>query len=173
MTTSIHPGVPTDRLGRIFPNHVIDMLLHVRERRTCVDAFASPLLVHCSAGVGRTGTFIVIDHVISAIARQQKVDIIDIVKRCREDRMAIVQHTIQYKFAYQACINYAESVLEKNDGEIFALASPKVGADSIYEATTGLVTVILIVPVSLHYNILFRYSFSVGMWVYLCHFEIT
>eukprot|EP00041_Stephanoeca_diplocostata_P015263 m.291283 g.291283 ORF g.291283 m.291283 type:complete len:502 (+) comp19976_c0_seq63:1441-2946(+) len=110
-------GVPTDRLGRMYPNHVTDMLLHVRDRRKAVDNYASPLLVHCSAGVGRTGTFIVIDHVIAAIADKDRVDLIDIIKKCREDRMAIVQHTVQYKFAYQACINYAEIVMAASDGD--------------------------------------------------------
>eukprot|EP00041_Stephanoeca_diplocostata_P015252 m.290681 g.290681 ORF g.290681 m.290681 type:complete len:229 (+) comp19976_c0_seq16:2169-2855(+) len=75
-------GVPTDRLGRMYPNHVTDMLLHVRDRRKAVDNYASPLLVHCSAGVGRTGTFIVIDHVIAAIADKDRVDLIDIIKKC-------------------------------------------------------------------------------------------
>eukprot|EP00041_Stephanoeca_diplocostata_P015256 m.290837 g.290837 ORF g.290837 m.290837 type:complete len:306 (+) comp19976_c0_seq26:2729-3646(+) len=60
----------------------------------------------------------------------------------REDRMAIVQHTVQYKFAYQACINYAEIVMAASDGDIFAMESPsrkslsKIDADPIYEATT-------------------------------------
>lgn len=61
----------------------------------------------------------------------------------REDRMAIVQHTVQYKFAYQACINHAEIVMAATNGDIFAMESPtrksviKIDKDSIYEATTS------------------------------------
>ena len=64
-----------------------DMLLRIRQRREHIDDYASPLLVHCAAGVGRTGTFIVIDHVIDAIEQHHKVDLNDIIGCIRQDRM--------------------------------------------------------------------------------------
>ena len=102
------------------------MLLKVRERRAQLDNCAAPLLVHCSAGVGRTGTFIAIDHVISALLQQEKADLNQIIAALREDRMALVQHTVQYKFAYAACISIAEDMIAQNmaGGEIYTTSPP-------------------------------------------------
>lgn len=74
-----------------YPKHVIEMLLKVRERREQLDKCKAPLLVHCSAGVGRTGTFIAIDHVISALLQRDRVDLNAIIAALRKDRMALVQ----------------------------------------------------------------------------------
>ena len=56
--------------------------------------------VHCSAGVGRTGTFIVIDHVMDAIKQGNRVDLVELINHIREDRMTMVQHTVQYKYVH-------------------------------------------------------------------------
>ena len=117
-------GVPTNSRGEVFPNDVISLMDVVSSARREMDGGLSPLLVHCSAGVGRTGTFIVIDHVMQAIKHRQEVDICELVSQLREDRMTLVQHTVQYKFAYQACINYAQSCVSETKGaDIYALAS--------------------------------------------------
>ena len=50
-----------------------------------------PILVHCSAGVGRTGTFIAIDLVAEQVDKEKKIDIAGIVTRLREQRMKMVQ----------------------------------------------------------------------------------
>ena len=50
-----------------------------------------PILVHCSAGVGRTGTFIAIDMALEQSDREELVDIPGIVNRLRQQRMKMVQ----------------------------------------------------------------------------------
>ena len=50
-----------------------------------------PILIHCSAGVGRTGTFIAIDLVAEQVDKEKKIDIAGIVTRLREQRMKMVQ----------------------------------------------------------------------------------
>ncbi len=50
-----------------------------------------PILLHCSAGVGRTGTYIVIDNVLDQIATEGQVDISGTVVKARNQRMKLVQ----------------------------------------------------------------------------------
>ena len=46
-----------------------------------------PILVHCSAGVGRTGTFITVDMALEQAEKERKVDITGIVNRLRKQKM--------------------------------------------------------------------------------------
>ena len=57
-----------------------------------------PILVHCSAGVGRTGTFIAVDMALEQAEKERKVDIAGIVNRLREQRMKMVQTDVSWFF---------------------------------------------------------------------------
>ena len=50
-----------------------------------------PIIVHCSAGVGRTGTFIAVDLALEQAEKEKKIDFAGIVIRLREQRMKMVQ----------------------------------------------------------------------------------
>ena len=50
-----------------------------------------PILVHCSAGVGRTGTLIAIDVAIEQANKEGLIDIPGIVNRLRQQRMKMIQ----------------------------------------------------------------------------------
>ena len=54
-------------------------------------SLGGPLLVHCSAGVGRTGTFITLDMALEQIKGEGVVDIAGIVTRLRQQRVQMVQ----------------------------------------------------------------------------------
>ena len=54
-----------------------------------------PLLVHCSAGVGRTGTFITLDIALEQANKEGIVDIPGIVNRLRQQRMKMVQTDVR------------------------------------------------------------------------------
>ena len=56
-----------------------------------------PILVHCSAGVGHTGTFITIDIALEQAEREGMMDIAGIVNRLREERMKMVQTEVRTK----------------------------------------------------------------------------
>ena len=48
----------------------------------------------CSAGIGRTGTFITIDHVLEQIERENVVDIPGVIQSIRQQRMKMVQTVV-------------------------------------------------------------------------------
>ncbi|XP_062578851.1 receptor-type tyrosine-protein phosphatase gamma-like [Saccostrea cucullata] len=60
------------------------------------------LLVHCSAGVGRTGTFIGLDSLLRQGRETGRINVFDYVKQMREDRMTMVQTPEQYIFLHKA-----------------------------------------------------------------------
>ncbi|XP_026500761.1 tyrosine-protein phosphatase corkscrew-like isoform X1 [Vanessa tameamea] len=70
------------------------------------------LCVHCSAGVGRTGTFIVLDMLIDKIKLSRfncEIDVYDTVKLVRAQRSGMVQNKAQYRFLYLAVQNYIDN----------------------------------------------------------------
>ncbi|XP_010191009.1 PREDICTED: receptor-type tyrosine-protein phosphatase epsilon-like, partial [Mesitornis unicolor] len=84
----------------------IGMLKFLKKVKTLNPAHAGPIVVHCSAGVGRTGTFIVIDAIIDMMHAEQKVDVFEFVSRIRNQRPQMVQTDMQYSFIYQALLEY-------------------------------------------------------------------
>ncbi|MGH0121936.1 UNVERIFIED_CONTAM: hypothetical protein FKN15_004796 [Acipenser sinensis] len=84
----------------------IGMLKFLKKVKTVNPSFTGPIVVHCSAGVGRTGTFIVIDAMIDMMHAEQKVDVFALVSRIREQRSQLVQTDMQYSFIYQALLEY-------------------------------------------------------------------
>ncbi len=63
-----------------------------------------PAVVHCSAGIGRTGLLIALDIGLRALnAGDGKLDILRIVSTARQDRAGCVQTRDQYRFLHQVC----------------------------------------------------------------------
>lgn len=71
-----------------------------------------PTVVHCSAGIGRTGTYIIIDIIIKFIQEMgwdEEVDVQRSVQAARSQRSGMVQTEQQYKFVYRAILHYVET----------------------------------------------------------------
>lgn len=66
----------------------------------------APVLLHCSAGIGRTGTFCAIDNGIKRYLEQKTIDIASTVLKMRHERSGSVQTEDQYVFAYLALMDF-------------------------------------------------------------------
>ncbi|XP_007936462.2 tyrosine-protein phosphatase non-receptor type 11 [Orycteropus afer afer] len=106
-------GVPSD------PGGVLDFLEEVHHKQESI-VDAGPVVVHCSAGIGRTGTFIVIDILIDII-REKGVDCdIDVpktIQMVRSQRSGMVQTEAQYRFIYMAVQHYIETLQRRIEEE--------------------------------------------------------
>ncbi|KAJ8040692.1 Receptor-type tyrosine-protein phosphatase alpha [Holothuria leucospilota] len=60
------------------------------------------IVIHCSAGVGRTGTYITIDAMLDRLKEQKTVDIFNYIQKIRLQRSTLVQSQVQYVFIYHA-----------------------------------------------------------------------
>ena len=75
----------------------------------------NPRIIHCSAGVGRSGTFIALEYLLAQLecgtmaeANDDEDMIFDVVNRLREQRMTMVQSDAQFSFLYQVLLEQFE-----------------------------------------------------------------
>lgn len=68
-----------------------------------------PIVVHCSAGIGRSGTFVTIDICIQKLETTGLVDVKSVVEKLRQQRYNSIQTKDQYIFCYKSMIDYAAS----------------------------------------------------------------
>lgn len=87
-------GVPTANAAE----SILQFVHVVRQQAT---KSKGPMIVHCSAGVGRTGTFIALDRLLQHIRDHEFVDILGLVSEMRSYRMSMVQTEEQYIFIHQ------------------------------------------------------------------------
>ncbi|XP_068725972.1 receptor-type tyrosine-protein phosphatase T-like isoform X6 [Montipora capricornis] len=120
------------------PRHATAVLGLRRKVRMKHHDSRTPLVVHCSAGVGRTGAFIVIDAMLESIKKKKVVDVFNYVQLLRNNRISMVQTEEQYGFIYMALL---ESVTCGNT-EIAAhdirIAVKKLAAVNPKTKTSGL-----------------------------------
>ncbi|KAM4614618.1 receptor-type tyrosine-protein phosphatase O [Polymixia lowei] len=90
-------GVPT-------VNAIESILQFVHIVRHQANRTKDPIIVHCSAGVGRTGTFIALDRLMQHIREHEFADILGMVSEMRSHRLSMVQTEEQYVFIHQCVL---------------------------------------------------------------------
>ncbi|KAG4079096.1 hypothetical protein HA402_001067 [Bradysia odoriphaga] len=90
------------------PNPPQTLVRFVRAFRERIGPDQRPICVHCSAGVGRSGTFITLDRILQQIQVDNYVDIFGIVWAMRKERVWMVQTEQQYICIYQCLLAVLE-----------------------------------------------------------------
>ncbi|XP_064869704.1 receptor-type tyrosine-protein phosphatase S-like isoform X7 [Oncorhynchus nerka] len=86
------------------PEYPTPFLAFLRRVKACNPPDAGPVIAHCSAGVGRTGCFIVIDAMLERIRHEHTADIYGHVTLMRSQRNYMVQTEDQYGFIHEALL---------------------------------------------------------------------
>lgn len=83
----------------------------------CISAANPPVIVHCSAGIGRTGVLILMDTALALMEIREPVYPLDIVRTMRDQRACMVQNVSQYRFVCE-CICAAYMKLSRSSAAL-------------------------------------------------------
>lgn len=98
---------------------------------------AGPTVVHCSAGVGRTGTFVALDRILQQLDSKDSVDIYGAVHDLRLHRVHMVQTECQYVYLHQCVRDVLRARKLRNEQEnplfpIYENVNPEYHRDAMY-----------------------------------------
>ncbi|XP_064647817.1 tyrosine-protein phosphatase non-receptor type 4-like isoform X4 [Lineus longissimus] len=100
-------GVPEDSAD------FLDFILRVRQNRL---GMTEPTIVHCSAGIGRTGVLITMETAMCLVEANQPIYPLDIVRQMRDQRAMLIQTASQYKFVCEAILRvYHDGIVKPLD----------------------------------------------------------
>uniref|UniRef100_A0A672ZDZ6 Tyrosine-protein phosphatase non-receptor type 23 n=1 Tax=Sphaeramia orbicularis TaxID=375764 RepID=A0A672ZDZ6_9TELE len=102
-------GLPDSKSSLLrFIQEVHGHYLHQRPLHT-------PVVVHCSSGVGRTGAFCLLYAALQELEAGNSIpDLSLLVKKMRQQRKNMLQEKLHLKFCYEAVLKHAEHVLQRH-----------------------------------------------------------
>lgn len=93
------------------PKQLVAMAVEVESRRCSNNSRSKgPVVVHCSAGIGRTGCFIATSIGMQQLLEENMVDVLGIVCAMRQDRGGMVQTAEQYEFVHRTLCLFEQSL---------------------------------------------------------------
>ncbi|XP_033494642.2 receptor-type tyrosine-protein phosphatase N2 [Epinephelus lanceolatus] len=100
-------------MDRGIPNSARTLLDFRRKVNKCYRGRSCPIIVHCSDGAGRSGTYILIDMVLNRMAKGAKeIDIAATLEHLRDQRAGMVQTKEQFEFALTAVAEEVNAILK-------------------------------------------------------------
>uniref|UniRef100_A0A452R061 Tyrosine-protein phosphatase non-receptor type n=1 Tax=Ursus americanus TaxID=9643 RepID=A0A452R061_URSAM len=103
-------GCPEDVQGFLsYLEEIQSVRRHTNSMLEGTRSLHPPIVVHCSAGVGRTGVVILSELMIYCLEHNEKVEVPIMLRLLREQRMFMIQTIAQYKFVYQVLIQFLQN----------------------------------------------------------------
>ncbi|ODN01275.1 Tyrosine-protein phosphatase 69D [Orchesella cincta] len=90
------------------PEYPVGILRFIKRFNEMYSPDKGPILVHCSAGVGRTGTLVALDSMLQELREEERVSIFNTICDLRHQRNYLVQSLKQYVFIYRALMELAQ-----------------------------------------------------------------
>ncbi|XP_059488748.1 tyrosine-protein phosphatase 69D isoform X2 [Neocloeon triangulifer] len=90
------------------PEHPNGILKFIKRMNEVYSLEKGPILIHCSAGVGRTGTLVALDSLLQQIQEEGEVSVFNTVCDLRHQRNFLVQNLKQYIFVYRALVEFSQ-----------------------------------------------------------------
>ena len=91
-------GIPSS------PADFLELYYEIMQEYKSLPVTGTPILVHCSAGVGRTGAFCTIHNCLQSFRSTGKIDVAESVRSLRKQRSGMVQTLEQYVFCYKCLV---------------------------------------------------------------------
>ncbi|XP_044313774.1 tyrosine-protein phosphatase non-receptor type 61F isoform X2 [Drosophila rhopaloa] len=113
-------GIPSS------PNAFLKFLQQVRDSG-CLSREVGPAVVHCSAGIGRSGTFCLVDCCLVLIDKYGECNVSKVLCELRSYRMGLIQTSDQLDFSYQAII---EGIKKLHDPTFLDAEEPIINNDT-------------------------------------------
>lgn len=105
-----HHGCPEDVQGFLsYLEEIQSVRRHTNSVLEGIKTRHPPIVVHCSAGVGRTGVVILSELMIYCLEHDEKVEVPTMLRFLREQRMFMIQTIAQYKFVYQILVQFLQN----------------------------------------------------------------
>lgn len=88
------------------PQSFLDFINSIHASAPETTGRTGPIITHCSAGIGRTGVYILVETLIQLIDRQVPINPMAIIQQLRSQRMGMIQTVEQLVFACEAALRY-------------------------------------------------------------------
>lgn len=115
------------------PAAFLDFLNCVRDHDV-LGSNVGPAVIHCSAGIGRSGTFVLVDSCLIFIEKDIQFDVKETLLELRKQRMGLIQTVDQLRFSYCAIAEGARAMIDKSGND--SAVSESQDSESAYSTSS-------------------------------------